>query len=570
MPLPVGVEKVTVTAGQPLALPDGTWIKGTLTFTGPDLGVVPEDDFTFGGGKTVLLVDGDFTVQLVANDATGINPTGGTYTVTSDFENAPNWTRYVQLLKAAPTVKLADVLVPDPVAGTYTVLLDQAAADARYLQPATAAAAYVSSRPGLYRRRDLPPLITQKALYTSGAVGGTCNLSLAQTSTPTTGFVKYAPSPVPLSGSGNTQDTYGPFTYSADEIVQSAQSVNFVVSTSIDPHTTANPQGALSVAWGTDADVFQVRLLPQATTDAVRLFIDGVPVQDKPILLSSIATEGALGNSHLLTVNLGSSSPRRVRIEMLNSRFGGVFQSPSYDMWKVGLNGPKVAVLGDSTSGGSNVNIGGGAGTWFNYCCDLLGWENRWNQSRGGTGFITTNSPYTTLPNRAALDIVGKGFDLVIVDAGYNDANTDQTAFQNAVSSTISQIKAGLPTAVVIGIGCYTTQGNWPPFAASPVATPLATSVTKDTWQRTVFQQLGIPYISQITGEIRDASWNLVDTIGPWVTGSGKVSATTGFGTADRFIGDNAGTPDVVHPTDAGHKAKALWMATALRKLMAV
>jgi hypothetical protein len=95
-------------------------------------------------------------------------------------------------------------------------------------------------------------------------------------------------------------------------------------------------------------------------------------------------------------------------------------------------------------------------------------------------------------------------------------------------------------------------------------------SVTKDGWQRTVFQAQGIPYISQITGEIRDASWNLVDTIGPWVTGSGKVSAVTGFGSADRFIGDNVATPDVVHPTDIGHKAKALWMATALRKLMAV
>jgi len=428
---------------------------------------------------------------------------------------------------------------------------------------------FVTSRPGVFRQRDLPPLINPKLLYTSGAVGGTCTLTLAQTSTPTAGFVKYAPSPVPLSGTGNTADTYGPFTYGADEIVQSAQSVNFVVSTSIDPHTTANTAGYLNVAFGTDADVVQVRLLPQTQTDTVRIFVDGVPVQATPALLTTILGGAvAAGNSHLLTITLGSSAPRKIRLEILNARFGGVFQGATYDFFKVPLHGPKVAVLGDSTSGGSAVNTGGGSGTWFNYACDLLGWENRWNQSRGGTGYITTNSPYTTLPNRVALDIVGKAFDVVIVDAGWNDASTDQTAFQTAVTNTISAIKAGLPKAWIVGVGCYSTSGSWPPYAASPTATPVASSVTKDAWQRTVFQAQGIPYISQITGEIRDASWNVADTIGPWMTGSGRVGVTSGFGTADRFLGD--GASDVIHPNDLGHKAKGLWMATALRKLLAV
>jgi lysophospholipase L1-like esterase len=428
--------------------------------------------------------------------------------------------------------------------------------------------AYIDAQDTAWRRRHMPPLITQKALYTSTGVGGTCTLTLAQTSTPTAGFIKYTPSPVALAGSSNTADSTGPYTYAADEIALSSSSVNFVVSTSIDPHINTNPQGVLSASFGTDADIFQVRLLPQQTTDAIRLFIDGVPVQDKPILLSAIATEGALGNSHLLTVNLGSSAPRRIRIEIYTSRFGGVFQGPTYDFWEIGLHGPKIAVLGDSTSGGSSVNTGGPAGTWFPFMCDLFGWENRWNQSRGGTGYITTNSPYTTLPNRVALDIVAKNFDVVIVDAGYNDASTDQTTFQAAVTSTISAIKAGLPKAWVIGVGCYSTSGTWPIYAASPVATPLAGSVTKDSWQRTVFQAQGIPYISQLTGEIRDASWNLVDTIGPWMTGSGRVGTTTGFGSADRFLGD--GASDAIHPNDLGHKVKGMWMATAMRKLMAV
>lgn len=124
MPLPAGVELVTVSSGQPLALYDGTLLQGSLTFTGPALATIGGQDVTLGGERTVELVDGQFTVSLVATDATGMSPTGWTYKVIGRFTNAPGWTRYVSLPKAAPSVRLADVLVPDPVAGTYSVLVD--------------------------------------------------------------------------------------------------------------------------------------------------------------------------------------------------------------------------------------------------------------------------------------------------------------------------------------------------------------------------------------------------------------------------------------------------------------
>lgn len=124
MALPVGVETVTVSSDVPLTRPDGSWIEGALLFTGPDLATIAEDDVVFGGGVLARLVDGEFTVRLVATDATGLSPTGGTYTVTSKFTNAPNWVRYISLPKANPSVKLAEVLVPDPVTGEFAVLVD--------------------------------------------------------------------------------------------------------------------------------------------------------------------------------------------------------------------------------------------------------------------------------------------------------------------------------------------------------------------------------------------------------------------------------------------------------------
>ncbi|MGY1498526.1 hypothetical protein ACW4TU_18335 [Streptomyces sp. QTS52] len=124
MPLPVGVETVTVTAGEPLTGFDGALAKGRLLFTGPDLVTIGEDDAVLGGTAEAVLEDGEFSKALVATDATGMSPTGWTYRVEAVLTNGPGWVRYLTLPKASPTVKLADVLVPDPVAGTYTVLVD--------------------------------------------------------------------------------------------------------------------------------------------------------------------------------------------------------------------------------------------------------------------------------------------------------------------------------------------------------------------------------------------------------------------------------------------------------------
>jgi hypothetical protein len=124
MSLPAGVETVTVTSGTPLIRFDGAFKQGSLVFTGPDLVTIGEDDVITGGGVEVPLVDGEFTVTLCATDATGMSPTGWTYKVASRFTNATNWIRHITLPKGASPVKLADILVPDAVAGTYTVLKD--------------------------------------------------------------------------------------------------------------------------------------------------------------------------------------------------------------------------------------------------------------------------------------------------------------------------------------------------------------------------------------------------------------------------------------------------------------
>src|SRR5215213_3298893 len=129
MPIPAGVETVTLTdGGVSVVAPDGTVLNGYLTVTGVDLGTVSEDDLVFGGYARRPVVDGRFNaLVLIASDATGIDPTGATYMIKFTplaGSGGATWTRYLLLPKASPTVKLADVLLPDPVTGSYSVLVN--------------------------------------------------------------------------------------------------------------------------------------------------------------------------------------------------------------------------------------------------------------------------------------------------------------------------------------------------------------------------------------------------------------------------------------------------------------
>lgn len=110
MPIPSGVETVTVTSGEPLTLPDGTLYRGHIRFIAPDLAVLPSDDYTMGGEAVAELVNGEFSITLVPQDATGISPTGWSYTIVGEFVNAPGWTRYSVLSKDEPSVILSDIL----------------------------------------------------------------------------------------------------------------------------------------------------------------------------------------------------------------------------------------------------------------------------------------------------------------------------------------------------------------------------------------------------------------------------------------------------------------------------
>ncbi|MER6844866.1 SGNH/GDSL hydrolase family protein [Streptomyces platensis] len=384
----------------------------------------------------------------------------------------------------------------------------------------------------VWRRRDLPDQALADSLYTGSAP----TISTAQTTTPTTGYIKYAPPLVALAGT----DVTGPYTYAGAgsfAIGATSPDTNYVLPLSKYPNTYASGQGIWSVEFGTDTQTMQVRMKYISSATMFRLSIDGRKVTD--LMQSSGGTTA--GSGHLITIDLGSAAPRRIRLDFATFPFGGVYLPPAATMWKVPLQGGRLMMLSDSIGDGSAQNTGAGAGTWFHRAARLLGSTDAWDQGRGGTGYITSGS-YATFADRLAADVVAWSPDRLVVWGGYNDNGGSQTSIGTAAASLFSAIKTGLPNCQVLVLGCW-----------SPTASPGASITNTDTTIRTAATAAGFPFVSPITGAVYDAAGTLLATHGAFIT-SGNAAA---------YVGG-----DAVHPTDAGHVYLSRRIAAAWREVL--
>lgn len=119
--LPVGVTAVTV-SGRYIR-PDGTPLRGTVTFSAPGLLTLSGADLLSTGGAEVTLDGiGAFSVNLIATDQPDMQPTGWAYEVVEKFQHAVGRTYSIMLPSTAPVVDLADVAPADPAMGDYVLV----------------------------------------------------------------------------------------------------------------------------------------------------------------------------------------------------------------------------------------------------------------------------------------------------------------------------------------------------------------------------------------------------------------------------------------------------------------
>lgn len=352
--------------------------------------------------------------------------------------------------------------------------------------------------------------------------------------------VKWAPDPIPLSGS----DRRGTFTLlGAGDYTNGigVPDVNFNLPLSRYPNTYASGQSNHAYEFYFYGQIFEHKFKFISGATEYRLYVN-----DRPVTYNTQDIPGppSAGSSNVLKVDLGSVDVWKIRFEMTTMPWGGVYTAPTDVVWPTNLVGPRIAGFGDSITDGSSQNQGAGQGTWLKRFGRLTGAPDTWDQSRGSTGYITPGS-FATLPDRALRDIVRYRPDVVIMWAGYNDQTVDPVGLESirrAAVQTIDTIQSGVPNVDII------MGGVWEP-TGSPTQSPL---LTNEVLKQVAFQK-DLAFVEPITGKVYDRFENIVfDNGAPWITSAN----------ASVFIGG-----DAVHPNNAGHQYLANKWFTAYASL---
>jgi hypothetical protein len=342
-----------------------------------------------------------------------------------------------------------------------------------------------------------------------------------------------------------------------------------------------------------------------------------VKVNDQYTSLTPVAT-GATGGNTFLTITFGSAVTG-ARIDILSSnvlgsfRFSGMFTGSLTDTLEPApIRGPRVLVLGDSVTSatGATHQALGFVGVFSEY----MGWDDVWPLGIGATGMLTspTSKQYFA---RLSTDIIPFNPDEVIVAGFQNDNGQTFAAMFAAASQIITTIQAALPACRITFFGPYTPSGAGTSFGTStgvgyvatraalnaavaaansslvrlidpsqynlpnaPFSTTLTAAAASNATSITTAQPLipgvhyqfadGLKFRCLSTGGTVTAAVDLINhaqangatvtqTGNYWITGSGKLGATTGVGNADLFI-----IADGIHPTNLGHLTLGIALAT--------
>ena len=480
---------------------------GGVTFYGPDLVTLCYIDF--GAGRYTMQAM-DIGADVASFEA---SVTASVASLTTQVGNT----------LAKTTVDAAGDLLVGTANDTVGRLAVGAAGQVPVADPLQAAKIRWGSN---WRRRNLPDVATVDALST---LSPTITTTQQSTSTIASAQALLPPDTGPFLYLGAGAFTYGTGTPDS----------SYYLPLSRYPNTYASGQANWSLEFATDASQFEVKFkYISSTATKYRLTIDGRKLTD----LAQSAGGTTAGSSHVLKVNFGSATPRHIRIDFTTMPFGGLYLAPGATAWKPNSRGGRLGILGDSISDGSSENTGAGIGTWIYRAARLLGVTDVWDQSRGGTGYITAGS-YATLADRVALDIAPYNFDRLIVSAGYNDNGGSQSAISAAAASLYSTLKSVVaPGGEIYVIGCW-----------SPTGSPASSITNTDNTIKAAAAAAGLPFISPLSGAVYDGGGNLATTQGAWITSAN----------ASSYIGT-----DGVHPNDAGHVYLSRRVVSALTALM--
>lgn len=340
----------------------------------------------------------------------------------------------------------------------------------------------------------------------------------------------------------------------------SGTSVYFPVA-SVAPATNGNIGSIDTVpddqqAWGwraefeTDASKVEIRI-GTSTAERFRILVDGKYISKTP-------TAGINYVAYVVLDFSGVRTPRVIAVEGSDTNaFRGVSVGATANIWAPRRSPDRIVALctGDSYSEGQGATPSAGVLGFPQMLGRMLGWTDMRQVAVGGTGYFNTGPSgarsklYDQIDRWMTVnsDLRPDDVDVVTCLSGYNDypsiSGTTYTPAEIAAEALRCwrKMRALLPGALIIVGGPHS--GNRGPD------------------QRTIDIEAALAAAFGVWADPLSAYVPLApSTARAWISGTGRVGATTGSGNADVMI-----TTDATHPTELGHQLYARRLASNIR-----
>lgn len=291
--------------------------------------------------------------------------------------------------------------------------------------------------------------------------------------------------------------------------------------------TTSSPSQRLRFVYECDGQYSEIAFQNNAgASSQYRVWVDGQLVTSAP--QAAGASGGAI---YRVLINHAARGNHRVIFEGGYTTFVGVWTEPTATLWpSTQYVGPTAVWIGDSFSEGTGANWWWDS--WAMKAGQWLGW-NICPSAVGATGYLANGGGggKVTYRSRLTADVVNAypNADIVVVSGGYNDTGSFTAAQEQTEAALLfAAIKSGLPNATLV-----VCLPNWPHGVVA-------------TGTETQFRDGILAAATGIADYVVDPL--LYPSGTSWITGTGRVGATTGNGNADFFTGT-----DNTHPSQAGH-----------------
>jgi len=269
-------------------------------------------------------------------------------------------------------------------------------------------------------------------------------------------------------------------------------------------------------------------LVRRSGTAPFSIYVDGLLVREFTDAEASAAGIGS-GGSYRIPLTFADARSRVITVDWdSNSALIVGFDTPigsgiAYPA--SGKKGPRVLFVGDSFTEGTGAS---GAPNYVTWASWHMGWEDVWRCGSGSTGYVEDGTRQS-LVDRYANDIITQAPDICVIAMGINDRtayNSSPSSVTTAATTVWDAVIAARPQTQLIIVGPWSNRGGI--YVDSVL-------VAMDTALAALASARGLRYISPIQEG--------------WITGNGKVGATTGNGNADIYI-----STDGTHPSNAGHE----------------